>query len=259
MAALSGFATSLRWRWIVTGVILSAALLILFIEIVDPLLQRPAVSAVVATVTLMLTGVIIGRWSTGETIVEAGIAGAITFVLIVAYLEAGAGRSVAGIVWVAGPFYAATFAMISGWVGERLQGTVPDAHDDRPLDWPWVFVSVVCGFLLEIYAFFLGGTLVGFTAGYLVAILLGSVFLTGCLVGFCSPGFTAIEPAIASIAMVLLSAGVAQLWLMGPLSLSDMIIGAAGGLVAGLLGGWVGELAQSGPRALALRRLVRGL
>ena len=64
-----------RWSWILASVVLTAVLLVVFIRIGDPALQRPAVLALVATATVMLVGIVIGRISAGETIVEAGIGG----------------------------------------------------------------------------------------------------------------------------------------------------------------------------------------
>jgi hypothetical protein len=233
--------------------------MVLFIQLVDPGLERPAVSGLVATATLMLTGIVIGRISSGETVAEAGVAGVVIFVLIALFLRAFRGFDVPGLAWFAGPFYAATFSMSAAWVGEMIQGTVEDAQEDQRVDWPWVFVSVICGFLLETYVLFLGEALFALTAVHLLPILLVSIFVTGWMVGFFSPGFTAIEPAIASIMMVILSVGVAEIWLLDPLPLPSVIAGTVGGLILGLAGGWLGEFTQSGPRALEIRRLIRGL
>ncbi len=250
---------SLRIGWVVAGVAIIAGLLVLVVSLVDPGLDRPAVTTVVATVTLLFAGILIGRLSSGETVAEAGIAGATILLLLVGYLELGRGVEVPGIVWVAGPFYAAAFAMVAAWTGEMLQGTVEDAHDDRRLDWPWVFVSVVCGLVLLVYGYFLGEALMGLTSVHLLAVMLLSVFVTGWMVGFFSPGFTAVEPALASAMIVVFSAGLAEVVLAQPLPLSTLLIGGVGGMTLGLAGGWLGELTQSGPRGAAVRRLIRGV
>ncbi len=163
-----------------------------------------------------------------------------------------------GIVWAAGPFYGAALAMAAAWAGEMLQGTVEDAHDDRGLDWPWVFVCVICGFVVESYAVFVGGAFVPVTASGLLTLFLVTIFLTGCFVGLLSPGFTAVEPAVASVAMVVLSAALADLWLSDPLSAAALLAAAFGGILAGVAGGFLGETMQRRPEASGLRRVVRG-
>lgn len=249
---------SLRWRWVLAGAAATALLLSVFIRVVDPDLSNMQVSAAVSAATLMLAGVVIGRYSPGETIRETGVAGVLVFLVVMGYLEWGRGVDVWGIIWAAGPFYAATFAMVAGWVGEMLQGTLEVAHEDRALDWPWVFVCVICGFLLDAYLLFLGGALFELTAAHLLPILLVTIFLTGWFVGLLSPGFTAIEPGVASLVMVGLSAALAALWLPDPLPAGALVWGAGGGLVLGVAGGWLGELSQSMRGGAALRRLVRG-
>lgn len=258
MAGGGGASGSLRWRWVLAGALATALLLSVFVRVVDPDLSRLDVSGVVAAATLMLVGVVIGRYSPGETIRETGVAGMVAFLIVMGYLEWGRDVDVWGLVWAAGPFYAAMLAMVAGWVGEMLQGTLEDAHDDHALDWPWVFVCVVCGFVLEAYILFLGGALFTFTAAHLLPIFFVTIFLTGWFVGLLSPGFTAIEPGVASLVMVGLSAALAALWLSEPLPVGALAWSAAGGLVLGVAGGWVGEISQSRRGGAALRRLVRG-
>ncbi|HSM34763.1 MAG TPA: hypothetical protein VK837_00070 [Longimicrobiales bacterium] len=258
MTAPDAMNGSLRWRWSAAGVVAIVVSVAALTRLVDPTLERLDITGVVATATLMLAGVVIGRFSPGETIREAGLAGVVSFLLLTGYLQAVEGAGVRGIVWVAGPFYAASLAMAAAWAGEMLQGTVEEAYDDHSLDWPWVFVCVVCGFVVEAYAVFVGGALFSVTASGLLVLFVFTIFLTGCLVGALSPGFTAIEPAVASVAMVILSAALAGLWLADPLSAPALLAGGAGGLLAGVAGGFLGETLQRGPAGSGFRRMVRG-
>ena len=252
------FLDSLRWRWVLSHVLLTAGLMAVMIQVLDPGLDRGAISGLVAVATLMLAGTIIGRVSNCDTVCEAGVGGALMFVLVAIYLEWFRAVEVPGIAWVAGPFYAATFAMCAAWVGEMLQGTTEDAQKIDAFDWRWVFVCVICGFILEAYGLFLGGALFGFTTALLLAIPLLAIFLTGWLVAFFSPGYTALEPAVASLMMVALTVGLAEVWLADPLPVPTVIVGAVAGLVLGLGGGVLGELSQNGRHSDALRRMIRG-
>jgi hypothetical protein len=249
---------SLRWRWMVAGVVATVVLVAAMTRLVDPSLDRLDITGVVATATLMAAGVAIGRFSHGETIREAAIVGALSFLLLAGYLQAVEDADVGGIIWAAGPFYAASLAMAAAWAGEMLQGTLEEAYDDRGLDWPWVFVCVICGFVVESYALFVGGALLPVSAGGVLTLFLVTIFLTGCFVGLLSPGFTAVEPAVASVAMVVVSVALAELRLSDPLPVPALLAAALGGLVAGVAGGFLGETLQRRVEASSFRRVIRG-
>lgn len=233
----------LRWAWVVAGVLVGALLIALVVYLIDPGLERPAESMLLLTLSLILVGLFVGYGSEGETIREAALAGVVLILLLAAFALAVLGTAVPAMVWILGPFYSAALAMAGAWVGEMLQGTLDEAHDDEAIDWPWVFVSVLIGFTVATYLVFVGRALIGFTPGQGLGVFAASFLITGWIVGRFSSGVTMVEPAIAAAAMVVIDSAFLILWFEG-LSVSWILIGFCGGALLALLGGWLGERSQ---------------
>jgi hypothetical protein len=239
----------LRWAWVGGGTVLGAILITLFLRVVDPGFEQPALDGLVLTLSLILVGALVGYHSQGETIREAAVAGVVLVLVSLGVAAWGLGVRVPGIVIVISPFFAATVCMGGGYVGEMLQGTLEEAHVDEALDLPWVFVAVVIGFGLSTYTVFLTRALIQSTPGQDLMVFASSFFVTGLVVGYFSPGVTMVEPGIAAMIMTVLHAGFILLWFAEPPGL--LVLGGAllaGGALA-LLGGWLGEM---------LQRLIRG-
>ena len=233
----------LRWTWVGLGALLGAVLISVVVYVIDPRLDRPQVTGLVVTLSLILVGMAVGYHSRGETIRETAIVGVILMLLAGIAAVTVVHAPVPGAVWVLGPFYAATLSMAGGWVGEMLQGTLEEAHHDEPLDWPWVFASVVIGFTLSAYMVSLSEALFGLSGSQLLLVLAFSFLVTGLIVGAFSPGFTMIEPAIAALGMIVLNGGLVILW-FDRLPARPILLGFAAGTVLALVGGWAGERAQ---------------
>jgi len=234
----------LRWIWVAGGVLLGSILISLFVYMVDPQLERPAVTGLVVTLSLILVGILVGYRSSGETIRETAIAGLILLILTAIVAAVVLKIRVPVVVWLMSPFYAAILTMAGGWVGEMLQGTLEEAHEDKAIDWPWVFVSVIIGFTLSAYAVFLGQAVLSLTPMQSLFVFAASFLVTGWIVGFFSPGVTMVEPAIAAGGMVILDAGFVIVWFDTLPQFQATLIGFGGGVVLALAGGWLGEKTQ---------------
>lgn len=243
----------LRWTWVGAGALLGAAVISLVVYVVDPQLDRPEVTGLLVALSLILVGMAVGYRSSGETIRETAIVGVILMLLACIAGTALMDVHISAGVWVLGPFIAASISMAGGYVGELLQGTLEEAHADEPLDWPWVFASVVIGFTLSAYLVSLGQALFGLTGSQLLPVLAASFLVTGFVVGIFSPGITMIEPAIAALGMIILNAGLVILWFEA-LPPREVLFGFAAGVVLALIGGWIGERTQ---RFVTARRLER--
>jgi MFS family permease len=244
----------LSWAWVGVGVLLGAVLIGLFVYLVDPTLENPVPSGAITVLSIILVGILVGYRSPGETIRETAIAGLILLALLAIVVAGILKIALPTLAWLMAPFLVAGVAMLGGWVGEMLQGSLAEAYEDRAVDWPWVFVSVVIGVTLSAYAVFLGRALFDLTTLQSLLVFAASFFVTGWLVGFFSPGMTMIEPAIAAGMLIIIDAGFIILWFDDLAASQTLLVGFGGGMVLALLGGWLGETHQ---RARDRKRAAR--
>ena len=234
----------MRWIWVGVGVIFGAIVIAVFINVVDRYLDRPAVDGLVGSLTVLLVGILVGAASRGETLREAAVAGLMLAVLTIAIVAFQMRIAVPTIVWLAGPFWALILALAGGYVGEMLQGTLDEAHVDRPIDWPWVFVSIAIGFTLSTYAVFVTRALLPPSPSQDLFVFTAAFFATGLIVGFFSPGMTMIEPAIAAAGLVIAHSGFVLVYFDPPPEIGSLLLVFAAGTLLALAGGWLGETLQ---------------
>jgi MFS family permease len=183
----------------------------------------------VGVLAFVLTGIIVGFASPGNTIAEAGVAGLVLSIFSVA-IAAGAVEEVE-LMWLP--------------VGELLQGTLSDREDRKGhLQWMWVGAGVVIGVLLNSYAVVLGRALFGLGPGGILIAYSLSFLITGFLIGAFSPGITLAEPALAAVGVIIVDALVTAGGLGAPFPMLAIIIASVCAFCLALVGGWVGELAQ---------------
>lgn len=250
--SLAGGAGSrpMRWAWVVVGVVFGAIVIAAFINVVDRYLDRPGVDGLVGSLTVLLVGIFVGAGSRGETLREAAVAGLMLAVITIAIVAFQMRIAVPTLVWLTGPFYALVLALLGGYVGEMLQGTLDEAYVDRPIDWPWVFVSIVIGFTLSTYALFLTHALLPSSPNQDLVVFAIAFLVTGVLIGFFSPGKTMIEPAIAAAGLMMAHGGILLVFIDEPPDLGWLLLVFALGTLLALFGGWLGETLQT-------RRLAR--
>jgi hypothetical protein len=233
-----------RWGWVTIGVIVGALLIATFVGVVWNEQPRPAVALLVAGLTFVLAGIFVGFNSPGTTVVEPGIAGAIISLaaaLILSSLDAFPVTVGLLATWlVAG----GALSALGGWVGELMQGTVAGGARRGRIQWPWIVVGVVLGFVFNVYFVFVGRALFSLGSLGLLGSFALSFLLTGFFVGFFSPGVTLAEPAVAGLILVVLDSLVTAFWFGAPMPVLTVALGLVGAFLLGLLGGWFGELVQ---------------
>ncbi|HSG07549.1 MAG TPA: hypothetical protein VLA36_04305 [Longimicrobiales bacterium] len=235
----------LEWKWITVGTVLGALLIGLFLFGVDSSFEHLMVAGYTLGLSLMVVGVVVGRMSPGETIRETAIVGVILVVAVGIVSNLVFNADLPMIVWVFAPLYAAPMTMLGGWVGEMLQGTMPEALEDEPLDWPWVIVSVVVGLILATFTVMIGSARFGVEPEQSVWMFAGSFLVTGIMVGYFSPGRTMVEPAIAAGLMTVVNAGFIIAWFGDVPMTRIFLVGFGGGIVLALIGGFLGEQIQT--------------
>jgi multisubunit Na+/H+ antiporter MnhB subunit len=248
-------ATGMEWKWVLAGVFAGLIIVGASYYIVAPVFHSPAIQTLVMMVGFSMTGVIVGYFSPGVTIREAGIAGAIVMVLIMLLMAiAGdpenfvADKLVDFLLLLLG----IGFSLAGAWAGEKLQGGDTSATDEDKAEdvihWKWVLTGVVVGFALSALFVFLTFPIHKSMIATLVAFLF-SFLIAGFIVGYKSPGVTLKEPAIAGIFTVIVDWVFLEFGISLSITADNLISGLALGFLFSLLGAWLGEKYQESRQA----------
>lgn len=244
-------ATGMEWKWVIAGVMAGLIIVGASYYIVAPVFHSPAIQTLVMMVGFSITGVIVGYFSPGVTIREAGIAGAIVMVLIMLLM------------WISGDpenmvadkfidflllLLGIGFSLAGAWAGEKLQGDDTAATDEDKAEdiihWKWVLSGVVIGFALNALFVFLTAPVFQVNMNVALVAFLISFLVTGFIVGYKSPGVTLKEPAIAGIFTVIIDWVFLEFGINLPIAADNLISGLALGFLFSLLGAWLGEKYQ---------------
>ncbi|MEK6650711.1 MAG: hypothetical protein AABY75_07030 [Bacteroidota bacterium] len=244
-------ATGMEWKWVIAGVIAGLIIVGASYYIVAPVFHSPAIQTLVMMVGFMMTGVIVGYFSPGVTIREAGIGGAIVMVLIMVLMAITGdtdnfvqNKLIDFLLLILG----VGFSLAGAWAGEKLQGdNAPATEDDKAEDiihWKWVLAGVVIGFALNALFVFLTAPVFQLNMSVAIVAFLVSFLITGFIVGYKSPGVTLKEPAIAGIFTVIIDWVFLEFGINLEIAADNLISGLALGFLFSLLGAWLGEKYQ---------------
>jgi len=242
---LSPDTTDLRWAWVAAGVAIGVVLLGSLVPIVQSDTPRPDVALLVGSLTFVLMGVLVGYNSPGETIREAAIAG--IFLVVLSFLAIGIGFELplTGSMAGAGLIVGLSLSALGGWVGEVLQGTLVHEGTPGPLEWPWILVGAVLGIMLSVYTVFVLQTVFDLSPVGVLAGFLASFFVTAFFVGYFSPGFTILEPALAALLVIAADMILVVAGFSSPFPLGTVAVAAAVAVVIAFAGGYAGELTHA--------------
>lgn len=244
----------------VTGVVF----VVLFTWMNGNALAAPTFPLLAMTSGFILAGVSYGYLSDGETVLEpvlaAVLVAGVSYVLITA-LDL---RCFEGIVRDGTYTYMMVVSFMNGlvltfagaWAGEKLERTY--AGSGRPaMEWGWIVAGAILGFAVSLFLINLVIWLFGLFATSVAAlepgntwVMLFVVFLglqaTGYVCAFRSPGNTSYEAAISGLITLILLVDVFVFALdgQGLLSYLRMVLVLFVGLLASLIGGYVGERMQ---------------
>ena len=243
--------TGMEWKWVIAGVIAGLIIVGASYYIVAPVFHSPAIQTLVMMVGFSVTGVIVGYFSPGVTIKEAGIGGAIVMVLIMILMALTGDQEnlvqdklIDFLLLLLG----VGFAVAGAWAGEKLQGEGAEATEEEKADdiihWKWVLAAVVIGFALNALFVFLTAPVFQLNMGVALVAFLVSFLITGFIVGYKSPGVTLKEPAIAGIFTVIIDWVFLEFGIHLQIAADNLISGLALGFLFSLLGAWLGEKYQ---------------
>lgn len=218
----------------------------------------------------VLAGMLYGRLSRGETVLEPAVAAllvaAAASIIIGAldlrsfqYLEPGAFAYLMVIASLNG----VVFTFLGAWAGEKLQGTYRETPTPS-LQWGWIAAGTILGLavsllLVNLVIGIFGllseplAAIQGYNAWILLLVLFAGLAATGYICAFRSPGDTAYEAVIAGFITVMLLIDVFLIVLGGTEILTYVWLAfvIVFGLIASTIGGYVGEDVQAARRRAA--------
>ncbi len=246
-----------EWKWVIAGVIAGVIIVGSSYYIVAPTFHSPEIQALIMMVGFAVTGVIVGYFSPGVTIREAGLAGGLVMFLMLVLLyttdldhdQLVDSQLIDILLLVLG----VGFALVGSWAGEKLQeASDSTAESDRVDDvfhWKWVLTGVVIGFALNVMFVLLSAPLFNVNLSVALVAFLVSFLITGFIVGYKSPGVTLKEPAVAGIFTVIIDWVFLEFIINLPVDASDLVAGLALGFLFALGGAYLGEKYQDAQEA----------
>lgn len=246
----------MEWKWVIAGVIAGLIIVGASYIIVAPTFNSAEIQALVMMVGFAITGVIVGYFSPGVTIREAGVGGGLVmFIMLVILYLTGANEKLLQSQFMnfLMLLLGTGFSFVGGWVGEKLQAAGgPHTEEERADDvfhWKWVLIGIVIGFALNVLFVFLSTPVFNVSQSVALVAFLISFIITGFIVGYKSPGVTLKEPAVAGIFTVIIDWVFLEFGITLHISPEDVIAGLALGFLFALLGAWLGEKYQESRKA----------
>ncbi len=265
----------LHWKWVAFSVVAGLLIVGASYYVIAPVFPSIQIRALVMLVGFIVTGIVIGYFSPGITIKEAGLGGLLVSLIILTVVSLArpqtatnpsaetlnqastqAEGSVVGMVEVKTDFTATenlvmlalgvVFSLVGGWVGEKLQGDADKEYEKHAKHflWKWVIVAVVIGFALNVLFVFLLAPFFKFNLTLELFAFLISFIVAGFIVGVKSPGSTIKEPAVAGLFIAVLDWIFLEVMISMHVAVPDVVKGLAIGFLFTLLGAWLGERVQ---------------
>jgi hypothetical protein len=257
----------LEAKAVVGSFIIGVIFVVLFTWMNGNTFGTPVFPLLAMTSAFILSGAVYGYLSEGETVLEPAAAGVLVaiagYAIITgldlrcfANLEFGEYTKLMVIAFLNG----ITLTFAGAWAGEKLERTysTESEAETAPLEWGWLTAGVLLGLAVSLFlanaAIWLMGLAVspyaalepGYAWVLLIVLFLG-LEATGFVCAFRSPGDTSYEAAIAGYITVVFLIDVFVLTLGGQeiLSLTRLAIVLFIGILASLVGGYIGERRQA--------------
>lgn len=204
----------------------------------------------------LISGIVIGFTSKGETIIEPGVASILTGIVTYFIIT---GMSLNCFKLLSGDDLTVNMLLLTlngiiltfagAWTGEKFQLTYEKGKNEKQVvEWGWILAGTIIGITASI---FLSGFVIKLFTAYLTPfyIFLGiGIFVTGLVVGLRSPGITIKESAIAGVLTSIVILDIFKFTLdpdTTALTTGSVVLSVVIGLVAALIGGVIGEKIQA--------------
>ncbi len=199
----------------------------------------------------IITGFTIGYLSRGVTIIEPGI-GAIAISIasffVIPSLQLKGFHGMWDSDWIIIYMNAIILTHLGAWLGEKFQhGVLPEeALNTLKIEWEWIFAGTIMGVTVSMLIINLLVLLLGYNPKNYILPYFISLFITGLVVGWKSPGITIKEAGLGGFLTITLVLNIVRLTLQteSEIGLGIIIIGFIVGYFVSLIGGFVGEKIQ---------------
>lgn len=239
--------TGLEWKWIWIGTLIGVVLTTFLFQIMSDTFNSFYIPLFIGLLSFVIMGIIIGYKSPGYTLKEPAIGGVFAMIITIAILHYVFDYTPPPGQMIAAPFIAFLLALLGGWVGEELQGSLERAAEKKTivgLEWAWVITGTVIGFILNnifVYGLF---ALMRFGVTGILISLGASFIVAGIIVGYKSPGVTIKEAALAGVLGVIINFLFIYYGFGTMFDMQYLLVGLAGAFVLSFVGGWIGEEMQ---------------
>ena len=245
--------------------VIGVVFVVLFTALTGNALGAATFPLLAMTSGFVLAGVGYGYLSEGETVLEPALSAVLVSIVAYFIIEALNFEAFGGLVERGNFTYQMVIAFLNGliltfagaWADETLQRTYTGSGEST-LAWNWIMTGTIVGFAVSLFLVNFVIWLFGLFGNPAAAIdapnawvMLFVVFLgleaTGYVCAFRSPGDTSYEAAVAGIITLVLLIDVFVFALGGGsiLTYGRMILVLVIGLIASLVGGYIGERMQT--------------
>ncbi len=234
----------IEWFWVIAGSVVGLLLIGLLVFMSSVKFHNPAIPYLIGGLAYVITGMILGHYSPGHTVKETAISGIIIPIVGLILIKFNIVQThienlnlIQTIVLIIG---GVVLTELGGWIGEELEGY---DHPTKFIQWHWIIVASVIGFMLNCFILFFVALFVYKLIPITIFLAL-SVLVSGIVAGYKSPGHTEIECGIAGGITILLDYLFLAFGLEIEIPLWILFIALIGGGIFGLFGGWIGERIQ---------------
>lgn len=242
---------SLSYWSLVLSVIIGSVVVVSFAWTTGNLYGTSLMPTVAILSGFIVTGMVIGFFSKGITIIEPGLGSVVVavpayFILSGAELRAFADLQLSD--WFLILLNAVLLTFAGAWLGEKLQNGIvkPEESAIPNFELGWVMAGALLGITVSLVLVNLLVLVIGPDPDQFVLPFFVSLFVTGIIVGWLSPGITVIEAGFSGFVTIvaLLDISKLTLFIESSIPLEYIVAGLILGFIVTLIGGYIGEKIQ---------------
>lgn len=232
-----------QWKWVMRGVLVGALVMGVIVGVTARGFQNIFIPSLIACTGFVVTGIIVGYYSRGVTILEAAVGGAILAVFLLGSLLTFFDHRMGFMQTATTLAFGYLLSLLGAWVGESLQED--RAEQLHGMQWRWVFIgSVVALVLNSLGVFGLAGAM-SYNLNSIFISFLVTFVVAGYIVGYFSHGVTIKEAALAGLMTIIVDWIIVEVGLEIPVPLASMLFAMMAGFLLAMMGAWMGERLQA--------------